>query len=41
LLDMAEAFVLPERRERSYPRMVKARPKRYPERKPKKMPVSC
>jgi hypothetical protein len=41
LLDMAEAFVLPERRERSYPRMVKVRPKRYPERKPKKMPVSC
>lgn len=36
LLDMAEAFVLPERRERSYPRVVKVRPKRYAERKPKK-----
>jgi len=40
LLDMAEAFVLPERRERSYPRMVKTRPKRYPEKRSKKMPVS-
>ena len=40
LLDMAEAFVLPERRERSYPRMVKARPKRYAEKRSKKMPVS-
>ena len=40
LLDMAEAFVLPERRERSYPRMVKARPKRYAEKKSKKMPIS-
>jgi len=40
LLDMAEAFVLPERRERSYPRMVKARPKRYAEKKGKKMPIS-
>jgi len=40
LLDMAEAFVLPERRERSYPRMVKARPKRYVEKKSKKMPIS-
>ena len=40
LLDMAEAFVLPERRERSYPRMVKTRPKRYAEKKSKKMPIS-
>jgi hypothetical protein len=40
LLDMAEAFVLPERRDRSYPRIVKARPKRYPEKRSKKMPVS-
>jgi len=40
LLDMAEAFVLPERRERSYPRIVKARPKRYAEKRSKKMPVS-
>ncbi|MFT5709290.1 MAG: hypothetical protein ACI9ES_003598 [Oceanospirillaceae bacterium] len=39
-LDMAEAFVLPEWRERSYPQMVKARPKRYPEKKSKKMPLS-
>lgn len=36
LLDMAEAFVLPERRERSYPRMVKVRPKRYAEKEVKK-----
>lgn len=41
LLDMAEAFVLPEQRDRSYPRIVKARPKRYPEKRSKKMPVSC
>jgi len=40
LLEMAEAFVLPERRERSYPRMVKVRPKRYAEKRSKKMPVS-
>jgi hypothetical protein len=40
LLGIAEAFLLPERRERSYPRVVKDRPKRYAERKPKKMPVS-
>ena len=40
LLDMAEAFVLPERRERSYPRMVKARPKRYAEKKSKKKSIS-
>ena len=40
LLEMAEAFVLPERRERSYPRMVKVRPKRYAEKISKKMPVS-
>jgi IS4 transposase len=40
LLDMAEAFVLPERRERSFPRVVKKRPQRYAEKKPKKMPAS-
>ena len=33
---MAEAFILPERRERNYPRIVKSRSKRYPEKKPKK-----
>ena len=41
LLCMAEAFLLPERRERCYPRMVKARPKRYPEKRSKKIPVSA
>ena len=40
LIAMAETFVLPERRERHYPRCVKKRPSRYPERKPQKMPVS-
>lgn len=40
MLDMAEAFVLPLRRERAYPRVVKKRPQRYPIRKSKeKMPV--
>ncbi|MFU7510388.1 transposase, partial [Vibrio cholerae] len=29
ILDMAESFVLPERRERTYPRAVKKRPSRY------------
>ncbi|RGP94902.1 hypothetical protein BC352_19575 [Vibrio cholerae] len=29
ILDMAESFVLPERRERTYPRAVKKRPNRY------------
>lgn len=38
LLDMTEAFVLPDRRKRSYPRMVKA--KRYSEKRSKKMPIS-
>jgi hypothetical protein len=28
-------LVLPERRERSYPRIVKTRPKKYPEKKSK------
>ena len=40
LLDMAEAFVLPERRERSYQRIVQARPKRYAEKRSKKIPIS-
>jgi len=40
LLEMAEAFVLPERRERSYPRMVKARPQRYAVRRGKKVPAN-
>ena len=40
LIAMAETFVLPERRERHYPRCVKKRPSRYPERKSKKcLPV--
>jgi len=30
MLEMAPAFVLPERRERSYPRSVRPRPKKYP-----------
>lgn len=33
--EMASAFVLPERRERSYPRAVRARPQKYPLKKPK------
>jgi IS4 transposase len=36
MLIMAESFLLPERGERSCPRIVKSRPKRYPEKKPKK-----
>ena len=35
LIDMVEAFVLPERRERAYPRIFKARPKKYSEKKGK------
>ena len=35
LFNMAEAFVLPERRERNYLRIVKARPKRYTGKKVK------
>ena len=34
LMDMAQAFVLPVRRERSYPRAVKKRPQKYPTMKP-------
>ena len=30
MLDMASAFVLPDRRERHYPRAIKRRPQRYP-----------
>ena len=33
MLEMAPAFVLPERRERSYPRSVRPRPKKYPIKK--------
>lgn len=36
MLEMASAFVLPERRERSYPRAVKRRPQRYSMRSPSK-----
>lgn len=37
ILDMAEAFILPVRRERSYPRCVKRKPQKYPTRSgPKK-----
>ncbi|MEG9398274.1 IS4 family transposase, partial [Vibrio cholerae] len=36
ILDMAESFVLPERRERSYPRAVKKRPNRYATRPSRK-----
>ena len=36
MLAMAKSFILPERGERSCPRIVKSRPKRYPEKKPKK-----
>ncbi len=35
-LDMAESFVLPERRERTYPRAVKKRPGRYATRPSRK-----
>jgi hypothetical protein len=45
IIAMAPAFILPERRERQYPRVVKHRPKKYPIKypikKPKKMPVSA
>lgn len=34
MLAMAQAFVLPGRRERSYPRSVKKRPQKYPVRRP-------
>lgn len=34
LTDMAPAFVLPHRRERSYPRAVKRKPQKYPTLKP-------
>jgi IS4 transposase len=37
ITEMAPAFVLPDRRERSYPRAVRARPQKYPV---KKKPVS-
>lgn len=33
MLDMAPSFVLPERRERSYPRSVRRRPQKYPTKK--------
>jgi len=33
MLDMAPSFVLPERRERSYPRSVRRRPQKYPSKK--------
>lgn len=36
ILDMGESFVLPERRERSYPRAVKKRPNRYATRPSRK-----
>lgn len=36
MMTMASAFVLPERRERSYPRSIKRRPGRYPTRSPSK-----
>ncbi len=36
ILDMAESFTLPERRERSYPRAVKRRPSRYATRPSKR-----
>lgn len=37
LIDMAESFVLPVRRERHYPRAVKKRPQRYALRPPSKL----
>ena len=40
ILDMAESFVLPERRERSYPRAVKKRPSRYATRPSRKRELS-
>lgn len=36
MLEMASAFVLPERRERHYPRAIKKRPQRYPMWSPSK-----
>ena len=36
ILDMAESFTLPERRDRSYPRAVKKRPCRYATRPPRR-----
>lgn len=36
MLEMASAFVLPERRERHYPREIKKRPQRYPMWSPSK-----
>lgn len=33
MLDIAPSFVLPERRERSYPRSVRRRPQKYPAKK--------
>lgn len=36
ILDMSESFILPERRERAYPRAVKKRPCRYATRPPKR-----
>ncbi|MCG9555167.1 IS4 family transposase, partial [Vibrio sp. Isolate32] len=36
IMDMSESFVLPERRERSYPRAVKKRPCRYATRPPRR-----
>ncbi|WP_120135258.1 hypothetical protein [Rahnella woolbedingensis] len=33
ILAMAGSFVLPERRERHYPREVKKKPQRYPQRR--------
>ncbi|MGY5541091.1 IS4 family transposase [Vibrio brasiliensis] len=36
ILDMAESFTLPERRDRSYPRVVKRRPSRYATRPSKR-----
>lgn len=36
ITEMAEAFVLPHRRERSYPRAIKKIPSKYPVRKPER-----
>ena len=36
MMEMASAFVLPDRRERHYPRAIKRRPQRYPMRSPRK-----
>ncbi len=40
ILDMAESFILPDRKERSYPRAVKKRPSRYATRPLKKRKLS-